>query len=240
MAAYSNKSRPPEKAALRRAPARAVSNSLSYARAAAGSRSVSPTSKPEQSSTAHDLKHVDNFGDDMTWLKLGWWCIEAYVRQHQMFAAAVLAHNISEMMTRPERQVAICKPLHASASQEFHLTLHDNLRAVDMKEFHVNIAHVLFTGYSVFMLASSGESVYRAASRVRITLAYVYNVLCGECRDITDDGALMARNVLRAMKERRPRLTVGGLFELRMSLVTGFVSLTATYLIIILQFNNVL
>ncbi|GBP83964.1 hypothetical protein EVAR_62406_1 [Eumeta japonica] len=196
----------------------------------------------------------------MNWFQLGWWYFDTYVQQHQLSVTAVLAHNISETMTRLEQYITTYKSLHASASQEFHRTLRDNLRAVDaihvrlynccclfsktlklpMNEFHVNIAHVLFTGYSVFMLASCGESVYRAASRVRLSLAHLYNVLCRECQEIPKEDVLMARNVLRAMKRRQPHLTVGGLFEMRMSLVTGFVSLTATYLITILQFNNVL
>ncbi|GBP83966.1 hypothetical protein EVAR_62408_1 [Eumeta japonica] len=178
----------------------------------------------------------------MKWFEFGWGCIDGYVRQHQLFVAAVLAHNISEMMTRLERQVTICKHLHASASQEFHCTLHDFLSALDethdrlynccrlfnktlelpMNDCYVNIANMLFTCYSLFMLAASGDSVYCSASRVRLSLARLYNVLCEQSQDVTDDGALMARNVLRAMKGRRPRLTVGDFFELRMGLVTGF------------------
>ncbi|GBO98564.1 hypothetical protein EVAR_138_1 [Eumeta japonica] len=48
----------PEKAAPCRAPARAASNTLSYARAAMGPRSVPPASKQNQSSTTDDLKQL--------------------------------------------------------------------------------------------------------------------------------------------------------------------------------------
>ncbi|GBP55049.1 hypothetical protein EVAR_46345_1 [Eumeta japonica] len=49
---------PPETAAPRRAPARAVSSTLSYARAAAGPRSVPPAEKQNQTFAADDLNQL--------------------------------------------------------------------------------------------------------------------------------------------------------------------------------------
>ncbi|GBP67310.1 hypothetical protein EVAR_97928_1 [Eumeta japonica] len=51
---------------------------------------------------------------------------------------------------------------------------------------------------------------------------------------------VLARDVLQAVRVRQPRLSACGLFDLRMTLVTGFLSLTATYSIILLQFTNFL
>ncbi|GBP41793.1 hypothetical protein EVAR_26915_1 [Eumeta japonica] len=58
MLACSKKSPPLEKAALPRAPVRAVSTTISYTRAAAGPRSVPPVAKQNQTSTEDDLKQL--------------------------------------------------------------------------------------------------------------------------------------------------------------------------------------
>ncbi|GBP89774.1 hypothetical protein EVAR_66191_1 [Eumeta japonica] len=61
------------------------------------------------------------------------------------------------------------------------------------------------------------------------------------CRDNDSLEALTeARNVLHVVSAGQPRLSACGLFELRMSLITGFLSLTATYSIVLLQFTHFL
>ncbi|GBP89771.1 hypothetical protein EVAR_66188_1 [Eumeta japonica] len=51
---------------------------------------------------------------------------------------------------------------------------------------------------------------------------------------------VLARDVLHAVRARQPRLSACGLFELRMTLLTGLLSLTATYSIVLLQFTHFL
>ncbi|GBP63385.1 hypothetical protein EVAR_56496_1 [Eumeta japonica] len=58
MPTFSKMSPPLSKAAPRRAPTRAVSTTLSYARGATGPRSVPPATKPNQSSPVDDLKQL--------------------------------------------------------------------------------------------------------------------------------------------------------------------------------------
>ncbi|GBP75480.1 hypothetical protein EVAR_57218_1 [Eumeta japonica] len=56
--------------------------------------------------------------------------------------------------------------------------------------------------------------------------------------DISLDVRMLTRDVLHAVRARQPRLSACGLFELRMTLLTGLISLTATYSIVLLQFTH--
>ncbi|GBP75468.1 hypothetical protein EVAR_57206_1 [Eumeta japonica] len=49
---------------------------------------------------------------------------------------------------------------------------------------------------------------------------------------------VLARDVLHTVRARQPRLSACGLFDLRMSLVTGYLSLTTTYSIVLLQLTH--
>ncbi|GBP67320.1 hypothetical protein EVAR_97938_1 [Eumeta japonica] len=97
---------------------------------------------------------------------------------------------------------------------------------------------VLAVFYALTVLAASGESVHRAARALTRALARLNSHLCRGNESL--EACEEARNVLHVVSAGQPRLSACGLFELRMSLVTGFLSLTATYSIVLLQFTHFL
>ncbi|GBO98294.1 hypothetical protein EVAR_1_1 [Eumeta japonica] len=94
------------------------------------------------------------------------------------------------------------------------------------------------SSYTMLVLAASGESVQRAAHRLRCSVIKLTNSLCGDERYKTT--AETMRDFLRAMNAHELRMSAWGLLDIRMSFFNGFLSLTATYPIAILQLTNYL
>ncbi|GBP67323.1 hypothetical protein EVAR_97941_1 [Eumeta japonica] len=83
-----------------------------------------------------------------------------------------------------------------------------------------------------------GESVQGAATDLRRSLTRLNNEVAQDNRLISVCKSL--RSLLRAMSSSRLSVSSCGLFYLRMSLVTGLISFTSTYAIVVLQLTNLI
>ncbi|GBP67307.1 hypothetical protein EVAR_97925_1 [Eumeta japonica] len=80
--------------------------------------------------------------------------------------------------------------------------------------------------YALVMVAAACESVHHAARDLHRHLALFNSEIHGGDKFL--EVRVLARDVLHTVRARQPRLSACGLFDLRMSLVAGFLSLTAT------------
>ncbi|GBP75489.1 hypothetical protein EVAR_57227_1 [Eumeta japonica] len=90
--------------------------------------------------------------------------------------------------------------------------------------------------YALVVVAAACESVHRSARDLHRHLALFNSEIYRD--DKSSEVRELSRDVLHAVRARHPRLTACGLFDLRMNLITGYLSLIATYSIVLLQFTN--
>ncbi|GBP89775.1 hypothetical protein EVAR_66192_1 [Eumeta japonica] len=103
---------------------------------------------------------------------------------------------------------------------------------------NVNLLQVWLFFYALIAVAASGECVLAAAGDLCRSLARLSSELCRDNESLELCAA--ARDVLRAVRVSQLRLSACALFDLRMTLVTAFLSLTATYSIVLLQLTHFL
>ncbi|GBP67313.1 hypothetical protein EVAR_97931_1 [Eumeta japonica] len=102
----------------------------------------------------------------------------------------------------------------------------------------MQIIHITIMTLGIILVAKGGENVQRAACDLKRSLTRLNY-------EVTQDGRLTTmckslRSLLRAMSSSRLSVSSCGLFYLRMSLVTGLISFTSTYAIVVLQLTHLI
>ncbi|GBP75488.1 hypothetical protein EVAR_57226_1 [Eumeta japonica] len=192
-----------------------------------------------------------------------WWCTTISITHFYMVSASTMSYNISETMIKLSLSVQkmLPKTNHENIflEENYNELLCGSLKRIedaydglcnccsalnDVFGFSeifagaMNLLQLGITFYAMTMMAVSFEAVQRAARGLRRSLALLSSELL--TGDISLDVQMLARDVLHAVRARQPRLSACGLFELRMTLLTGLLSLTATYSIVLLQFTHFL
>ncbi|GBP67315.1 hypothetical protein EVAR_97933_1 [Eumeta japonica] len=199
---------------------------------------------------------------DVTGLFHGlWWCTSASVTHFYMIRVSAMSYSISQVMTKltltVRRMFLRSDDEHTLLEENDNELLYKTLKRIEdayddlcnccltlngdfgFSQIIYGLMNVLLLGitfYAITMMAICFESVQRAARGLCRSLA----LLNSELQRGDTSLRVLARDVLHAVRARQPRLSACGLFELRMSLVTGLLSLTATYSIVLLQFTHFL
>ncbi|GBP67299.1 hypothetical protein EVAR_97917_1 [Eumeta japonica] len=110
--------------------------------------------------------------------------------------------------------------------------------SVNIFERCMQIIHITIMTLGIILVAKGGENVQRAACDLKRSLTRLNYEAAQDGRLTTMCKSL--RSLLRAMSSSRLNVSSCGLFYLRMSLVTGFISFTSTYAIVVLQLTHLI
>ncbi|GBP75477.1 hypothetical protein EVAR_57215_1 [Eumeta japonica] len=192
-----------------------------------------------------------------------WGCSNVFIAQFYMISISAISYSISESMTglsfaiqkilpkkynedtelEENHNESLCRTLKRTEDAYDDLcnccsTYNEVFGFSEVLSGSLNSLLIWISFYALVMVAAACESVHRAARDVHRHLALFNSEIYREDKFL--EVRVLARDVLHAVSARQPRLSACGLFDLRMSLVTAFLSLIATYSIVLLQFTHLL